>query len=156
VSKDPSGHDPFIGYDAQLDSLYEQAEKFCEEQATRQLDAYGHMTWSVGDEDYSAYLDAVLAPDGIAYHVVINCESPGCWIDTVEKGIEPIDQAEKLKNLPYRYADTCLENDVAVDQSELDDCARRWAKHIDDLVAEAEASNGDAELRKAALNRGQP
>ena len=151
-----------------LDEAYARADAFSEEQAYAELDAYGHMTWTVGDEDYLCCLDAVLGPNGIYYHVVINNET-GCWIDTVEKGCVPIAECTPpdyfenphwrcaLRELPWRYADTCVENEVEIDPAEVEKIAESWGKHIDDLIAEAGEVGGDAELRRAALDhRGQP
>jgi hypothetical protein len=139
----------------ELDEAYARAEEFHNEQAFKQLDAYGHLEWTVGDENYLCCFDAGLAPNGIAYHVVIDCESGG-WIDTVEKAIVPLDKAEELKRLPWRYADVCAENEVVTEITDIEECAKQWIKHIDSLVEQAQTGDAGAELRKAGLNRGKP
>ena len=113
-----------------------------------ELDAYGHMTWTMGDADWTACFDAVRVGNAIAYHVVVNCESGG-FIDTVEKGLVPITEAAKLAILPSNYADVGLEGHSVTqsDNSKLPrsqritlgrfayrDCEKRWVRHIKQLV----------------------
>jgi hypothetical protein len=65
-----------------------------------ELDAYGHLTWTIGDEDWVACLDFDISPDGkrYAYHVVLNCESGG-FIDTLETGEGPIAELGNIREL---------------------------------------------------------
>lgn len=156
----------------ELDAAYARAEAFDrardEDDDERRLDAYGHLEWTVGNEDWLACFDAVRVPEGIAYHVVVDCESGG-FTDTIESGTVPVEEAMTLAGLPGRYADMCGEMYVdsedfpMPDADEYADCDRRWAEHLRALAAEPapepdeEPSDEYAELRKAALDhRGQP
>lgn len=162
----------------ELDAAYARAEAFDrargEDDDERRLDAYGHMNWCVGNEDWVACFDAVRVPEGIAFHVVVDCESGG-FTDTIESGVVATEKAvEELAALPWRYADTCIEQylfegalsdgvSFDVDPDEVKDCAARWEAHLRALAAEAapepdeEPSDEYDELRKAALDhRGQP
>ena len=67
---------------------------------TPELDAYGHLTWTVGDSDWLACLDVDISPCGrfYAYHVVVDCESGG-FTDTPESGRGPIEEIDTLKGL---------------------------------------------------------
>jgi hypothetical protein len=135
------------------------------------LDAYGHMEWTVGNEDWIACFDAIRTADGIAYHVVVDCESGG-WIDTLDSGTIAVDDANALENLtclPEYWAGVCWEHyydqpaEMHPNNDDVADCARRWREHLIGLAAEPtpepdeEPSDESAELRKAALNhRGEP
>jgi hypothetical protein len=112
------------------------------------LDAYGHLEWTVGNEDWLACFDAVLSPEmgRIAYHVVVDCESGG-FTDTIEKGVVPIEEAMTLAGLPDRFAETCAEmyldsaeEEHQVSPEETADCGRRWSAHLASLMAQAEAA----------------
>lgn len=82
------------------------------------LDAYGHLSWTVGNEDWIACADynVFINTDGeilLAYHVVVDCESGG-FTDTLEA------QVHNLTKRPYsskhgwcplwQYADICAEH----------------------------------------------
>ena len=154
-----------------LDDAYAKAEAFDRAQVTEannedKLDAYGHLEWTVGNEDWVACFDAVRVPDGIAYHVVVDCESGG-FTETTESGTTPLSEAvAELASLPWRYADSFIEQgyDEELDLAEIEDCAKRWEQHLLALVAtpepeceEEHESDDYAELGKAALNhRGHP
>jgi hypothetical protein len=104
------------------------------------LDAYGHLTWTLGDNDWMACFDAVRVGDSIAYHVVVNCESGG-WIDTLEHGTIPLDEAGWLVDLPSKYVDSAIENHLdarskrePVGRLAYRDCEKRWARHIKQLI----------------------
>jgi len=77
------------------------------------LDAYGHMTWTVGNEDWTACADAAVGRfDGklfLAWHVVVDCESGG-FTETLEKGCEEIAK-DRLppQGILHPYLDTCAE-----------------------------------------------
>jgi hypothetical protein len=115
------------------------------------LDAYGHMEWTVGNEDWVACLDAVLSPEmeRIAYHVVVDCESGG-FTDTTESGVVRIDDADAiqyLKSLPGRYADSCIEfypgqvpedDEAYAGPIEWEETDKRWSAHLDALIRQAE------------------
>ena len=79
-----------------------------DEQMLAELDAYGHLTWTLGDLDWMACFDAQRFGDKIAYQVVINCESAG-FIETTEKGVLPVSEAAKLIDLPDVYIQHGLE-----------------------------------------------
>lgn len=155
-----------------LDAAYAQAEAFDRAQAgERELDAYGHLTWTLGDLDWMACFDAVRVGTEIHWHVVVNCESGG-WIDTLETGAARVDDSKamaQLIELPGRYVDSAIENHLMARQQRepvgrlaYRACEKAWAKHIRQLIKEApseediEEAHADETLRKAALNRGQP
>jgi hypothetical protein len=76
------------------------------------LDAYGHLTWTVGNEDWLAAADAVLGRFEdrlfLAWHVVVDCESGG-FTDTLESGIVEIKpEASPPIGILSRYLDTCV------------------------------------------------
>lgn len=109
----------------------------------RKLDAYGHMEWTVGNEDWVACFDAIRVPEGISYHVVVDCESGG-WIDSLDEGVIAIDdhnRLENLKSLPDYWADVCWEHyydkgpEMSPKDDETADCTKRWAEHLDSLIA---------------------
>lgn len=141
--------DPAAAWDEYLDFCEAQHEPsdndFLENAG---LDAYGHLTWTVGNEDWIACFDAVLSPDKtrIAYHAVVNCESGG-FIDTIEKGVVPVEDAKtKLYNLPDSYFDSCCEQyageyEYPIDINECQQSIKSWNRHIDILVKQA---NNDA------------
>jgi hypothetical protein len=125
----------------ELDAAYAEAAAFDQQQAMAQLDAYGHMNWSVGNEDWIACLDAALGPHGIVYHVVVDCESGG-FIQTVEGGEVLLSEAlAKLADLPWRYAQACLDacdGEDAPDTDEIEACAASWRAHLEDLIEQAD------------------
>ena len=112
---------------------------------------------------------AVRVGSEIAYEVVVNCES-GRWIDTIERGVVRFAEAARLIDLPRMYVDSAIENHLdarskrePVGRLHYRDCEKRWARHIKQLIKEGPESEPEdedvdqmAELRKAALNRGQP
>ncbi len=129
------------------------------------LDAYGHLNWTVGNEDWIACFDARRVRDGIEYHVVVNCESGG-FIGTMEKGTVPatVDGIAQLTGLPDRYADYCFENypteadEVEHGKIEWEDTDKAWREHLQGLLkeeAEEEDTDSDEEARwYEELNRG--
>lgn len=113
-----------------------------------ELDAYGHLTWTMGDQDWLACFDAKRFGDKIAYHAVVNCESGG-FIDTIEKGVIPVADAESLFGLPESYVDAGIEGHLEAAQKNRNrsanqriplgrfswkDCDRRWKRHIKQLM----------------------
>jgi hypothetical protein len=128
------------------------------------LDAYGHMNWTVGNEDWLACFDAIRRGDKIFYHVIVDCESGG-FTDTPEHGEIAVTDANAVDNLkcfPSYWADICSEIYVGIRDYgpvKWQDCADSWSAHIDNLVA-APALGEDSESadEKAAwyaeLNRG--
>ena len=74
-----------------------------------ELDAFGHLNWTVGNEDWIACFDAILKGDKIEYHVVVDCESGG-FVGTMENGSVDIDSAvTELIGLPEQYFGLALE-----------------------------------------------
>jgi len=95
----------------------EEAELAEFESALRDtLDGYGHMNWTVGNEDWVACADASLGRFNgrlfLAYHVVVDCESGG-FTDTLDQGFEEIlPGSEPLKGILSSWLDTCWEQYV--------------------------------------------
>ena len=147
-------HDPFAGYDAwKTASPYDEATGDSDEPS--KLDAYGHLTWTLGDNDWMACFDAVRVGDEIHYHVVVNCESGG-FIETTESGAIPVKDAEKLFGLPSSYVDIGIENHLVARQKRepvgrfaYRDCEKRWKRHIKQLIAE-KPSDPDPDGEEAA------
>jgi len=75
------------------------------------LDGYGHLSWTVGNEDWLACADAVVGRYNgkvfVATHVVLDCES-GSWIDTFDKAVLPV-EGEPPRGILAGYLDTCCE-----------------------------------------------
>jgi hypothetical protein len=76
------------------------------------LDAYGHLAWTVGNEDWIACADASLGRyDGrlfLAWHVVVDCESGG-FTDTIESGLVEIAQGSNSPiGILSGYLDSCI------------------------------------------------
>jgi len=96
-----------------------------------ELDAYGHLAWTVGDENWIACLDYDISPDGkrYAYHVVVNCESGG-FIDTLETGEGPIAELGNIRGLAGYWLDV-YHDAGAPDEGE----------HTDEELAEIDADN---------------
>lgn len=93
------------------------------------LDGYGHMRWTVGNEDWVACADAAVGLFGgkvyVATHVVVDCES-GCWIDTFHKEVLPV-EGEPPRGILSGSLDSCCEQyaDQQDDEScqiDLDQC----------------------------------
>jgi len=104
----------------------------------KKLDAYGHLNWTVGNEDWTACFDAVRHDDRIAYHVVVDCESGG-FVDTVASGVIPVSKVDTLRNLPAYWASICSDNYLNDDQHgevEWLDCTKAWNTHLDTLTRE--------------------
>jgi hypothetical protein len=112
------------------------------------LDAYGHLTWSVGalDEqpddlggEWMACFDAIYNPvtNEIEYQVVVD---GGNFVATPETGsCLACDESavQGLKDLPEYWHDIGLEQGLAMDDDCLKATVESWAKHIDDLASRA-------------------
>lgn len=88
------------------------------------LDAYGHLTWTVGNGDWLACADynIFVNVDGeilIAYHVVVDCESGG-FTDTLEAKVHNLTKYPYSSNSGFcplwQYADICAEHYMNDDQ----------------------------------------
>jgi hypothetical protein len=102
-----------------------------------ELDAYGHLSWAVGNEDWIACFDARVQGDAIEYHVVVNCESGG-FVDTLERSTVPLTRAgiKGLMSLPDYWADICAEHYLgSVDPKDTARTRKSWAKHLRWLLA---------------------
>ena len=129
--------------EVQYERMQELANNPTDAELIDECDAYGHMTWTVGNSDWVACFDAVRFADRIAYEVVVNCESGG-FTDTMETGVISIDDAsaiQDLKCMPSYWADICFEHYLDVPQRRYGPItykrvAQRWAKHIDGLIME--------------------
>jgi hypothetical protein len=117
---------------------------------TDKLDAYGHLNWTVGNDDWLACFDAIRRGDMIDYHVVVDCESAS-FVDTTEKGSIPVAEIDQLRQLPSRYADRFAENYPGED-SGWQETWRTWNAHLDSLVAAGttpDAAEDEAEAAAA-------
>lgn len=75
-----------------------------------QLNAYGHLDYTVGDESWLACLDFQIDGDRVAYHVVVDGDS---WVDTIEAQVVPKDKAPF--DLPQYWHDVYCEQTGLVD-----------------------------------------
>lgn len=121
--------------DAQMDSLRkaktDEEEAFEKFQADLlgKLDGYGHMNWTVGNEDWVACADAVAGLFNgkvyVATHVVVDCESGG-WTDTLHKEVWPV-EGEPPRGTLSSFLDSCCEHyaneqDDETCQIDIDQC----------------------------------
>lgn len=113
-----------------------------------ELDAYGHLTWTVGNEDYTACFDAIRKGEHIAFHVVANCESAG-FVDTVQAGAVPLAEVGRLYDLPDAWADKIREQYAGsrkrehhVGVRELMRTRRAWRQHLDEIAGLPPATSG--------------
>jgi hypothetical protein len=121
------------------------------------LDAYGHLTWTVGNEDWITCFDARRVSAGIEYHVIVDCESGG-FTDTIEHNTVPA-TAEGIANLlcfPSYYADICSEHYIDVPNDkygpiEWQETEASWRRHLEFLLTvEPDDEAGDDEAAQAA------
>lgn len=125
---------------AYADAARADAARAAAEDNEDKLDAYGHLSWVVGNDDWIACFDARRVPDGIEYHVVVDCESGG-FIDTPEHATVPATEGgiRNLLGLPGYWASICMDNypdDDAYGPIEWEDCANRWEAHVRSLLAQ--------------------
>lgn len=109
-----------------------------------QLDPYGDLTYTVGDEDWLAAMDFVVDvnPDGdikVAYMVVVDSESGG-FTDTVEKKVVSADKAPF--NLPSYWLDIWAEQghhdeELYEAMAENEQTNTRWNADLKRALAEA-------------------
>jgi len=126
----------------ELDAAYARAAGE-QGDANDKLDAYGHLNWTVGNEDWIACFDAIRTAAGIEYHVVVDCESGG-FTDTPEHGTVPA-TAEGIANLlcfPSYWADICSEHYLDTPEEEYgpvewQETDKSWRQHLEHLLAAA-------------------
>lgn len=126
------------------------------------LDAYGHLTWTVGNEDWLACADfaVFVNRDGdvlVAYHVVVDCES-GCFTDTPEAAVVNLKDDESLLKdgaCPlWSYADACTEQyatdpDFPVPEAEdVEKACASWGEALRATVERARAAARPGEPRQ--------
>jgi len=118
---------------------------------TERLDAYGHLNFTVGNEDWIACFDAIRTPEGIEYEVVVNCESGG-FIDTVEHRTVPatLEGIRSLLGLPDCFASICMEHYADDTEEEYGpvewkDTLESWDRHLRDLVSASAPDAGEGE-----------
>lgn len=105
------------------------------------LDAFGHLTWTVGNNDWIACFDAERTPEGIAYHVVVNCESGG-FVDTLESGTVPATEEgiRSLLGLPDYWVGICMEHyptgTRGYGRIQWRRTVRSWEQHLRSLLNE--------------------
>lgn len=106
---------------------------------TTGLDAFGHLNWTVGNEDWIACFDAVTVGDKIRYEVVVDCESGG-FVDTIESREIAFADRPSLYSLPDYWADICRdhyrdsrkrEHYVGIRSTAL--TRKAWRAHLDKL-----------------------
>ena len=108
------------------------------------LDAYGHLTWTVGatneeaDGEWMACFDAVYDENTntIRYEVVVD---GGFFVDTPECGSISPGELDDLKGLPDRWHKIGMEasDGLLMDEELLAETKKSWEAHIDDLYAQA-------------------
>lgn len=116
----------------------------------KKLDAYGHLEWTVGNEDYIVCLDAILSDDyqEVIYHCVVNCESGGFTETAVSGSFEIAHAVHALADFPAIWAnavrDQYAEEDTDSKESpyfispeETATTAASWKRHLEALVAES-------------------
>jgi hypothetical protein len=105
-----------------------------------QLDGYGHMSYTVGNEDWVACGDFNVVNDPergllIAYHVVVDCESAG-FVDTPEAAVVPAQVLPPDWCPLWSYADSCSEMYVDSDEypppdaDEVGETCERWVTAV--------------------------
>lgn len=106
-----------------------------------ELDAYGHLSWTVEttDGEWMACFDAVYEEETnvILYEVVVD---GGCYVETVEKGAIPAHDHEKvrwLKTFPELWYEIGIESagDLIMDPESLKQTKDTWSDHVDSLAA---------------------
>ena len=116
-------------------TLEELANDPTDQDLLDQLDGFGHLTWTVGNEDWMACFDAVRHDDRIAYHVVVDCQSGG-FVETVENGVIAAKDVKDLETLPGKYADICMGqyHDQEYGEISYADTVAEWKRHLAELA----------------------
>lgn len=114
------------------------------EDPPEELDAYGHLTWTVGTvengsgESWMACFDAIYDENTntIRYEVVVE---GGGFVDNPESGSVGPDELDQLKGLPGRWHDIgCEASDgLVMDEELLAETKKTWGAHLDDLFQQA-------------------
>lgn len=110
-----------------------------------ELDAFGHLTWTVGNEDWIACFDAIRVGNKVKYHVVVDSESGG-FVDTMEEGeVAAKDAVAQLGGLPDywygialdHYADEEGRDDpdspYHLSDEETERVSKSWIEHLKSL-----------------------
>jgi hypothetical protein len=105
-----------------------------------ELDAFGHLNWTVGNADWIACFDAIRVGDNVRWHIVVDCES-GSIVHTVESGEGPatMETVRDLAGLPAYWADICREQyppgTRGFGRITYARTARAWRAHLLSLIA---------------------
>ena len=109
-----------------------------DEELLAELDAYGHMTWTVGDGDWVACCDFSVTVHErgvlVAYHVVVDCESGG-FVDTVESNVVDADRAPF--DLPSYWAGL---SELCLPEDEVRETNESWNAALKKAIKEAQDS----------------
>ena len=140
-----------------------------------ELDAYGNLNWTVGNEDWLTCFDAIRTANGIEYHVIVDGAG---FTDTLAHATVPATEEgiADILNLPFFYADVAYEkyadkqdqeevieetpegpvaqfNPYRIDPADTQRTSDAWAAHLRSLLAEPAP---EEEEEHDALSRGQP
>lgn len=122
---------------------YDAPEGPSDSEMLERLDAYGHLAYTVGNEDWVACADFIvyIHPDHklgdilVAYHVVVDCESGG-FIDTMSSGVLAADELLEGWFPLWGWADICAEHYAGdaeygpPDYDEVEKTAKRWTEEL--------------------------
>lgn len=119
------------------------------------LDAYGHLNYTVGNEDWVACADfkVFIHPERdilVAYHIVVDCESAG-FTDTPENGVFSRKELGDGWFPLWQYADICCEFYAGAkefgspDPEDVEKTASRWNRDLMASVKRAEVWLGSGE-----------
>jgi len=117
----------------------ERASCPTDDEMLAELDGYGHLSWTVGDEDWIACLDfnVVAHPERgilVAYHVVVDCESGG-FTDTPESRVVEAEKAPR--DLVLYWASIAQHNGTTCDDADVKATNKRWNEALAEALAEA-------------------
>lgn len=121
------------------------------------LDAYDHLTWTVGaleDQpdggEWMACFDAVYneVENTIDYHVVVD---GGSFVDTIKQGSIPAWDKSKvagLKGVPEYWHYIGAEQDFLMDEEQLERTSASWSAHIDYLLTQGISREDEEAIRE--------
>lgn len=140
-----------------------------ETEAVNSLDAYGHLTYTLGfsDEgnddvpedsdrgDWLACFDFVVFTENgkvkVAYHAVVNSDSGG-FIDTVEKGVVDADNAPF--GLPETYLDCGFDQGAEwteQEQTDAQECIAKWKLDLQAAIDDEKAGQASDDFERSLL-----